>query len=498
MKERGKFENEWNSIFDGVQDKPSDKVWSEIKAELAIMEANKQRNKVIYWRWFGAAASVIILLMVAVYGYNYFTSNSIVENELAITNLEYENSFNNDIQANSNPSTQLSNKIKSIDYNSNSEREESVSTNVVDDELKEINATNEAVAVHISSKYKSNKSIKSTNVKMENHTNDFTDYDKTLLFEGNQNEKESSLLSVNKNRSEKAELNIDVIDEVEYLSIIDSVEILAQLNTDIYMQKIPDLEELFKYNKKKNRNMWAGVSVGGGSFNPNVGSGDLGNALFTSENITSDPNLYVGTTADITANEATETPSFAYNFSVDFGKFITKKFLIESGVEYAKYSSEASSNLTSNTSQQPEAFLRKNNSDDFSYASLQNTTTYELLNSYEYVSLPISLGYTVMDRKIGILISSGVSVDVFLNNTLKDLSGEYASAIQKNGDDSPYRPINFNALLGGEIYYSWSENYVLAIDPGYRISLSRITKQDANFNSRPTSFMLGLKFKYLL
>lgn len=70
--------------------------------------------------------------------------------------------------------------------------------------------------------------------------------------------------------------------------------------------------------------------------------------------------------------------------------------------------------------------------------------------------------------------------------------------MQKGGADSPYRPVNINALFGGEIYYSWSKNYVIAIDPGYRYSLTGITKPDANFKSRPTSFFIALKFKYIL
>lgn len=501
MSKRDKFEDEWNSVFDGAQDHPSNRIWSEIKAELSSMEAGKQRNKVIYWRWFGVAASVVILMMVGVYGFNLFTSSNSIssENELAVNNSMDKKFNSNDIEMNSISSNHLNKEKKNIVDNTDSAHEESILNSEIDVILKEDNAIDEVEGASVLDENRGEYSNKLINVETKNQIEGFIEIEKPSSLSDNQNEKEQEILpKIEGKNSEKEVLYITTMNEMEFLSSIDTVVILAQLNTDIYLQKVPDLSELFKYNNKKSSNMWAGVSMGGGSFNPNVGEGGFGNALFASEDLVAGSNLYTITTADKISNEATETPSFSYNFSMNFGKFITKRLLIESGVEYAKYSSEASSNLTSNTDQEPKAFLRNMSNDRFSYASLQTATTYQLVNSYEYLSVPLSFGYVLIDKKIGILISSGVSADIFLNNTLQDQSGKYDPVIQKNGDDSPYRPINLNALLGGEIYYSWNENYVIAIDPEYRISMSGITKRDASFNSRPTSFLLGLKFKYLL
>ncbi|MDH5475583.1 MAG: hypothetical protein OEX22_07845 [Cyclobacteriaceae bacterium] len=481
MSERGKFENEWRAIFEGAEDQPSDKVWSEIKAEVATMEAKKQRNKVVYWRWFGAAASAVILMMVGVYSFNSFYNNVPIKRDQFSLESENNSGVKNGVTPDSSSENnhRVEEKVLAIE-----KLNKEPDNKPVKQVKRVLNNNKDEVKTSSSKKTKPKEGALSESKKI------------TLLTTNNTEEDNASVVKKESMPSSIATMHTNENMEVDYLPFIDSVGVLAQLNTDIYMQQVVDLTELFKHKNKKHNNLWAGLSMGGGSFNPNVNGGSFGNTVF--ESTASNLSAFDYTSKSVAADQAVESPSFAYNFSMDFGKFVSRKIIIESGVEYAKYSSQASSNLTSNVNQAPEVFLRNTNVNSFSLSDLQTANTYQLLNSYEYISIPISVGYVLFDRKIGMLISSGFSSDLFLNNTLQDQSGQYASSVQKNGGDSPFRPININALVGGEIYYSWNQNYVIAFDPGYRVSLTGITKQEANFKSHPSSFFLGLKFKYLL
>jgi hypothetical protein len=251
------------------------------------------------------------------------------------------------------------------------------------------------------------------------------------------------------------------------------------------------------------RGMWAGLSVGGGSFDSNIGgevesvnslafSGDL------IEGVTADGQPVLLNASDV--NQATvETPAFSYAISADFGKKIGRKTFVQGGLEYNRYSSGATSNVSTNDANNAsQAFLRYENSAALTKGSLTATESYELTNNFQYVAIPLKFGYQVLNKKIGIALSSGVSTNFFLKNTLKDESGARNDVEVTNGESSPYKPLNFNGLLGAEISYQWNEHYQLAIVPDYRISLDGVTKPDAFIQSRPTTFFLGFRFKYIL
>jgi len=268
------------------------------------------------------------------------------------------------------------------------------------------------------------------------------------------------------------------------------------------LQKVPDLSKLYNFKKEDiQKDMWAGLSMGGGNFNPNVTNSNSNTALLANNEAMdlSDPNLTAANQSKISSlTSVSETPSVAYNVGLGFGKYLSKRWLLESGVEYTKYSSEAKSNLSYNKNQNSTAFVWNTNGSDFSFDNLENTTTYTLSNNYEYVSIPINFGYVLLKKQIGIIVTSGFATDLFLSNKVVDQSGNLETNVQRNGDASPFRPININALVGGELFYTWNQHYVISIDPGYRYSLTGITKSDTQFSSRPTSLFIGFKFKYLI
>ena len=513
MSRRDNFEQEWVNAFEGAEEKPSEHLWSELKAELATMDAEKQRSMVVFWRWVGIAASVSLLVLAGFSGYHLFTESNSYQEQIS---LNKGNITANEVVPSQKPLS----------------KEEKDGGVVELDRLSETSTNQSAGIIETASAAQEPNMMASERAEGEKERNEKVVFDK--LDQEKMDSKVSSLQkssadlpTAKPSNSENSFLAQDVTDSSnegqnklyqtnnDVASIIDGntlnpiqdVEPLAQLKNDIYMQKVPDLTKLYSLQKKNDfHSMWAGLSMSGGSFNPNVGQ--PGGMLFGSNaeadfvsldglNTSSQEERLSAYKADA-VNKVEESPAFAYSIGFDFGRRVAKRLIIESGIEYAKYSSEATSNLAAVENKESQAFIRNYGADNISYSDVQFTSTYSLENTFEYVSIPISLGYVVLDKKMGIVLNSGLGTDIFLNNKLEDVSGEHASVVYENAENSPYRPMALNALFGTEIYYAWSENYIIGIDPSYRMSLTGITKSDANFSSRPSTFFIGLKFRYIL
>jgi len=297
------------------------------------------------------------------------------------------------------------------------------------------------------------------------------------------------------------ERNVAVSDEdfsIERLELIQAGD-LAVLPDPITPQKVPDYLEIIKMQNGGDDNlkgMWAGLSLGGGSYNSNIGQGSSASSI---ESL-SISGVQESVTNVAQVNQSTvETPAFSFTLGADFGKQIGKRTFLQGGLEYNRYGSQANSNVSvADASNSSQSFFRVNNSASLDDATLTVTSPYTVSNNFQYVSIPMKMGYQVIDRKVGLSVSSGVATNLFIKNTVSDKSGDRADVEITNSNDSPFKPVNFNALLAMELSYRWNEQYQLSLVPDYRISMDGITKTDAFFQSNPTAFFLGFRFKYIL
>lgn len=92
------FDNQFKNAFEGFEMEPSERVWTGIEQELD----KKKRGVVISWTArLSIAASVIILLTVGVYQFNFFGNESATENSQNLANIN-----KNEVPANSDTSTE--------------------------------------------------------------------------------------------------------------------------------------------------------------------------------------------------------------------------------------------------------------------------------------------------------------------------------------------------------------------------------------------------------
>lgn len=501
MSEQSKFENEWKNAFEGAEMTPPVGVWSNVRAEVASDEAQKQSKRALYWRWM-AAASVTVLLAASTIGYYYYQGMIddyqllAQQEQLLLQEIKLMEEDECEKEATKAMIAQQATLAMSA------ERASEIAVNADGEITSDTNEENITLS-QPAQLANANQSENSASSKVTDNVNSPIKQDKEKSLS------ESYGIASNndiKSIDEKGEV-VGATLTTEQISLLERLEsgLLAEITTSIQPQKVPDLMEIIKMqngSKENFRGMWAGLSVGGGSYESNINRGGNSEAFALTdamiEGITSDGQSLQLKAQDVNQANA-ETPAFSYAISADFGKQIGRRTYLQGGVEYSRYSSGATSNVvTSDANNESQAFLRYNNSASLDEGVLTTTDSYQLTNNFEYVAVPLKLGYKLLDRKIGISLSSGIATNFFLKNTLKDKSGVSEKVEVTNGQSSPYKPLNFNGLFGAEISYQWNEHYQLALVPDYRFSLDGVTKSDAYIQSNPTAFFLGFRFKYIL
>lgn len=94
------------------------------------------------------------------------------------------------------------------------------------------------------------------------------------------------------------------------------------------------------------------------------------------------------------------------------------------------------------------------------------------------------------------MLTAGIAADIFLSNTLKESNDKLEDVTVDAGKDSPFREVNFNGLIGAELFYQLSNKYHLTLEPNYSIALNPFTKSNKGFESTPQTFGLSAGLKY--
>lgn len=238
---------------------------------------------------------------------------------------------------------------------------------------------------------------------------------------------------------------------------------------------------------------WTSVGVAAGTFNNTTPTsvGGPANALSS---------LSAGQTA------ASETNSSGYSYAVNLavGAKVSKRWLVHGGMSYISQLSDYTANsvVTSpsgGTSMVAAASINQfEKKTDQVEMSILTTSPYTVNNEIQLISFPVQAGYMLVDRKVALQLNSGISTDLFLQNTITPEAENLEKTTQGRGDDSPYRPLNFSGLIGTEVSYRFSDHYRISLSPGLRYPFNSIYKSDLGIKSSPLTFDVALRFKYIL
>jgi hypothetical protein len=232
---------------------------------------------------------------------------------------------------------------------------------------------------------------------------------------------------------------------------------------------------------------WLGVGAAAGSFSPNT---VVNGGMFATAN--ADYNSYYASQG--IPQSYNESVGSAYSTGVSGGVRVAKRWVIQSGVNYINQRVDYTTSFVGiSASNQPSAMTKEyiaNTSLD-----VMVTNPYHVSSATEILSIPVQAGFLIIDKRIGWQLSSGVSTDFLLRNTLTDKSGVRSRVTEGAGEDSPYRAVNWAAMLNTELSYKIGDHYRIAIVPGFRYSFKPMLKADSN--GTPLILDVGFRFKYL-
>lgn len=493
MEKRDKFSDQWSNAFEGAELAPDKAVWAGIHAEMANQSADKYKRSAFYFKWMAAASVTLLIGCIAAASYYYYSEKGVSEvNTPAIASNNNSNPTDNE---SSNDVSLKNNQKSGVAEQLTKSSQVIISTNGgIDSKLE---GTNSKTTTIISNSETRSISTDPVSNDSTNHSVVYESGQGFVAFEiDNKSENKRASIIDHGNTTHdtviKYSPRMSRIDRREYSALV------VEPQDEVYLQSIPELDGLIlNIDKSGYRDLWAGLSFSGGNFDPNMSYDQSSTAFAALE----DQGINNFSNAAVVDAQATQqTPAFSYGIGFDFGKRLGSKLVIQSGLNYQKYASETISSfeLQNVASGQNEAYLLTADQSLEANQILNYSDTYQVNNEFEYLSVPIEIGYLVVDRKVGFLLSSGIATDLFIKNTISDESNLREDVTINNGSNSPYKTLNLNGLIGGEFYYTINKNYVVALEPSYKFSIDGITKSEANFLSKPHSLFIGFKFKYFI
>jgi hypothetical protein len=184
----------------------------------------------------------------------------------------------------------------------------------------------------------------------------------------------------------------------------------------------------------------------------------------------------------------------SYSIGVMVGKKFAKRWLVQSGFTYLNRRLDYESNVVIGSANSQTVYypvVNSVSSGPYAYAN-----QYTVTSTSEFISLPVQIGFILVDRKVGWTINAGAAADFFLKNKLTDRSGNYGSVTESRGDDGVYKALAWSGIANTEVVLRLSRHYRFAFVPGIRYSITNIVKNDAG-DIRPLTLDVGFRFRYV-
>jgi hypothetical protein len=268
-------------------------------------------------------------------------------------------------------------------------------------------------------------------------------------------------------------------------------------------------------SKRESREVWASVSMMPGSFNPSVALRSTQTAAFSNAAKISQPTIN---------NRA----NFSVAYQAGAGVQLSDRWSVESGIGYlsghstvespsqsgggstvslvttATDQASSAGNLYANAvrssvsngmlSSASVSNVPKANYDNLAAANgfqnYSNPYQQELANNFEFVQLPIQLGYQLRpNKRLSMALLGGLLTNIFVRNTIGD-------DLVITGKDGVYRPVSWAASMGARFRYRPSGRWSASLAGMYQPTLGESTRPQSQVQSSPTSAGMSFGLNY--
>lgn len=188
----------------------------------------------------------------------------------------------------------------------------------------------------------------------------------------------------------------------------------------------------------------------------------------------------------------------AISGGVNIGSQLGKRLVVSSGVHYSAYSTGSTSSLALVDNQTD---LALSEADVEEYRALGSfvgedhsnirVDEISLNNEFQYITVPLSAGVILLDKKFNITLNTGISSNFLIN---ANIHSESLSVDQDNSQN--FESVYFNFLSSVEFGYNIMEKYQLSIAPNYNQAISNFTNSNSLNQSRPRNFGVAVGVKY--
>jgi len=457
--EKGKFENAWKSAFSAAEQAPSEEVWAGVEQDLNRAETRAMRLRVVFYQRL-AAASILFALLLG--GLSTYYISRLTEPKKMTQVLE-------------NPTTLIQNK--SINENGVAQSSQESIGGTLDED-------NTAISDQVQDDLRKNEA-NGSKVMISDLSKPSFDYSQKIFNNGN-----GGLAPDIKSNQMR-----------DYPSLLrripePSVELKGELRNVTIIRILPAMPSSFMNSKKENQvkeNLWAALGASTGNYSPSTDFTTASPSLYSNL----DPSSGLRNSSQ-SAYSATSSKGTAYSVGMNLGKRISRRWLLQGGVSYLNQAIGYTSNYAVVDASNTVLASLADYSNFKSFSTIIPVSSLYQVNSVnEFISVPLQAGYMLVDKKIGLQLNSGVSTNIFMQNTLTDKSGQLATFSSGGGETSPYRTVSWAGLMGTELSYRIASHYRISIAPGLRYSLNPVLKSNA-YPSNPLAWDVGFRFRYII
>ena len=497
------WENQWQKAFEGAETPPPAHVWKNIEGELAVQESGKYRRGFLLYR----AVAAVLLLLIAGLTWYIVAQPPTTDSPVVV---DLENSPKPPEQSAEAPATSLPTPSE-------------VDTRASEVPLAESETTAKSSSgdAHQSGPVAGSSSSPSGTVDAATATvtvaesrSEATDKNPRSSFAGSRDEYTSdNLAQMASEPSGAAEQGQPAarssVASVASSTVAEDSPLQLPARSETMLYQVPQMPTTSEKKDRPSLSFFAGLSLAPGYFDPQfqANASDFGAVALSpspgftrgATNFTSPENY---PTSALPASIGVEnTPELSFSYGFNAGMRLSDHWVLESGVDYNRFSTSTATRwvVADVTSGQRFAYVATNaNTLDNNLNQAPNTST-DLNNAYEFIAVPMKIGYRRSVSKFQFTVSSGVAANFFLRNAISassaasELSTYRISASQSG---SPFNEVYYSGLLSGGVNYNVLGRYFLSLTPTYTFALTPLTRVDSNLTSNPYSFGLNVGFQY--
>ncbi|HAA17025.1 MAG TPA: hypothetical protein DCE41_37055 [Cytophagales bacterium] len=246
---------------------------------------------------------------------------------------------------------------------------------------------------------------------------------------------------------------------------------------------------------------FASLAMNGGSFNPNYQ-----NLLNSGPELTQSFGFVAdGTSEAVESLEQNMSGAGSISAGVQVGIPVAQRWMLYTGAGIGNYQVKGESEISfslqipgSNAALPTTASTYQMVRESFNNQNDQSEVDpYQVTENFQFVSVPVQMGYLALDKKVQVWLLGGVSADVFLRNTVvSEIFSHENLIVNANDPSSPYQPVVVSGVIGTDVSYQLSDHWSVSVQPTVRQAINSIAKDGEVFSGTPSFFDLGFRLKY--